>query len=99
MMFFCDFSQVVDRFLMRTDLVHIQQLLFAKLKTTFRKASREGDAKMLETIVLTLGCLGKAAQGMLFRESLSQLLSVCFSYTSRVFRLEVIEVMIFIGYS
>ena len=55
---------------MQKDLIHIHQLLFKKLKTIFRKASREGDAKMLETIVLSLGCLGKAAQGMFFRESI-----------------------------
>ncbi|XP_065069876.1 serine/threonine-protein kinase ATR-like isoform X2 [Rhopilema esculentum] len=57
------FSQVVSVFLMRKDLVHIQQLLFVKLKSSFRKASRTGDAKMLETIVMTLGSVGQAAQG------------------------------------
>lgn len=59
------FSQTISQFLMRKDLVHIQQLLFSKLKTAFRKALGSGDAKMLETIVLTLGNVGKAAQGKL----------------------------------
>ena len=65
----CDFSHIVNQFLMRKDLSHIQQLLFGRLKATFRKASRDGDAKMLETIVITLGCLGKAATGIFFMES------------------------------
>ena len=42
---------------------HIQELLVNKLKMSFLKASSEGDMKILETVVLTLGCVGKTAEG------------------------------------
>ena len=57
------YSKVVHEFVKRKDLSHVQQLLINKLKKAFVKASSEGDARMLETIVLTLGSVGKAAEG------------------------------------
>ena len=52
-------------------MLHIQQMLVKKLQQSFLKASKEGDYKLLETIVLTLGCVGKAANGEQFFVNLS----------------------------
>lgn len=46
---------------------HIQELLVNKLKMSFLKASSEGDTKILETVVLTLGSVGKTAEGKIMQ--------------------------------
>eukprot|EP00112_Aurelia_sp_Birch-Aquarium-sp1_P011525 Seg2422.1 transcript_id=Seg2422.1/GoldUCD/mRNA.D3Y31 product="Serine/threonine-protein kinase ATR" protein_id=Seg2422.1/GoldUCD/D3Y31 len=57
------FSQAVSSFVKRSGMGHIQELLVNKLKMSFLKASSEGDTKILETVVLTLGSVGKTAEG------------------------------------
>eukprot|EP00794_Sanderia_malayensis_P008013 gene8012-8872_t len=57
-----NFSNVIDAFVKRKDLIHIQQLLVNRVKEYFLTASNHEDLKVLETIIITLGSIGKAAQ-------------------------------------
>lgn len=50
----------------RTDSSHnMQQTVIAKLKKVFVEASLQGNYKLQETVVLTIGQLGRIAEGEL----------------------------------
>ena len=52
----------------------IQQTIISKLKKVFVEASSQGDCKLQETVVLTIGQLGRVAKGELLLVAIVSLL-------------------------